>query len=83
MSNGYEIRHGLLSEARDTLMQSWHQKWEVEVRTAEMENRPPNPIPLPATGEILKLATEWYDFVQTKDVRHSYTSTTLPKPTHD
>ena len=77
-TNGYEIRHGLLSEARDTLMQEWHQKWDVELRTAEREDRAPTTIDLPSTGEILKLATEWYDFVQTKEPKSpvSYTSTT-------
>jgi hypothetical protein len=69
MSNGYEIRHGLLSEAKDVLMQEWHIKWDAELRTAEREDRSPTCIPLPTSAEIIKLANEWYDFVQTKDAR--------------
>jgi|GEM_PF-1921897 len=66
-ANGYEIRHGLMSEAKDMLMQGWHQQWEVEIRTSELQQRAPVAIPLPTVKEITDLANEMYVFVQKKD----------------
>lgn len=66
-ANGYEIRHGLMSEAKDMLMQGWHQRWEVEVQTAKLAKRAPKVVPLPTVKEITSLAGEMYAFVQKKD----------------
>ena len=66
-ANGYEIRHALMNEARDLLMAAWHQKVDVEGRTAQFENRAPREIPIPTVEDISKVAAEMYQFVQRKD----------------
>lgn len=66
-ANGYEIRHALMNEARDLLMQGWHQKVDVESRAAQYENRVPREIPIPSVEDISKVASEMYQFVQRKD----------------
>lgn len=66
-SNGYEIRHAVLNEARDLLMQEWHQKIDIERRAAELDNRAPKEVPVPTVAEITRVASEMYVFVQKKD----------------
>jgi hypothetical protein len=56
-----------MHEARDHLMQDWHQKVEIERRAAELDNRPPKEVPVPTVSEITKVASEMYTFVQKKD----------------
>ena len=67
MSNGYEIRQQLFSEARDTLLQEWHFKRELEMENSRREDRPASFIPAPTVAEITRVASEMYDFVKRKD----------------
>lgn len=65
--NGYEIRLQLMHEAKDTLMQEWHHRCEVEQASAKHEQRPPVVIPAPDVSEIVKLAEALYVFIQKRD----------------
>ena len=38
-ASGYEIRHALLSQAKDMLYEQWHMAMDVERKKAEIENR--------------------------------------------
>lgn len=66
MSNGYEIRHSLLSEAKDMLLERWHAAMDVERISAERENRNPTLIEPPSVEQIKATAESLYDFVQKK-----------------
>ena len=66
MSSGYEIRHSLLSEAKDMLIERWHAAMDVERISAERENRNPVLIPAPTVDEIKATAESLYEFVQKK-----------------
>lgn len=66
-ANAYEIRHGLMSEAKDYLMQQWHHRCEIEGRNAEFDKRKVSEVPLPTVEEIVKVAESFYGFVQRKD----------------
>jgi hypothetical protein len=65
-TSGYEIRHALLSEAKDMLYEEWHAARDVEQQRAERENRAPNPIPAPSVQDIKATAESLYEFVQNK-----------------
>ncbi len=66
MSNGYEIRHSLLSEAKDMLLERWHAAMDVERISAERENRNPALIEPPSVEQIKATAESLYEFVQKK-----------------
>ncbi len=66
-ANGYEIRHGLMSEAKDLLLQQWHHRCQVEQVAAEDEKRKPVVVPLPTLKEMLDVAETFYAFVQKRD----------------
>jgi hypothetical protein len=66
-ANGYEIRHGLMSEAKDLLLQQWHHRCQIEQAAAEYEKRRPVEVPLPSLKEMLEVAETFYAFVQRKD----------------
>lgn len=66
MSNGYEIRHALLTQASELLTERWHAAMEVERTSAERENRNPILIPAPTVDEIKATAESLYEFVQKK-----------------
>jgi hypothetical protein len=66
MSNGYEIRHALLTQASELLTERWHAAMEVERLSAERENRNPALIPAPTVDEIKATAESLYEFVQKK-----------------
>ena len=66
MSNGYETRHALLTQAREMLSEQWHAAMEVERASAERENRNPVLIPAPTVDEIKATAESLYEFVQKK-----------------
>lgn len=66
-ANGYEIRHGLMSEAKDLLLQQWHHRCEIERAAAEYEKRKPKEVPLPTLKEMLEVAETLYTFVQKRD----------------
>ena len=66
-ANGYEIRHGLMSEAKDLLLQQWHHRCQIEHAAAEYEKRRPVEVPLPSLKEMLEVAETFYAFVQRKD----------------
>lgn len=66
MSNGYELRAQLLSEARDFLLHGYFHAVEAERHRAELMKTAMQTIALPNQDEILALATKWYSFVQTK-----------------
>jgi hypothetical protein len=56
MSNAYEIRHSILSQAQDMLMEEWRRECDRSPREKK--------IPLPTAERIKALAEELYDFVQ-------------------
>jgi hypothetical protein len=64
--SGYEIRHSLLSQAKDMLYEQWHMAMDVERQRAERENRAPENIPAPSLKEIKATAESLYEFVQNK-----------------
>jgi hypothetical protein len=66
MSNGYEIRHSLLSEAKEILFERWHAAMNVERMSAKRESRNPVLIPAPTVDEIKATAESLYEFVQKK-----------------
>ena len=66
MSNGYEIRHALLTQASELLTERWHAAMDVERTSAERENRNPALIPAPTVDEIKATAESLYEFVQKK-----------------
>lgn len=66
MSNGYEIRHALLSEATAFLMDRWHAAMDVERTSAAREDRNPAMVPAPTVDEIKATAESLYEFVQKK-----------------
>ena len=63
---GYEIRWGILQEARNMLTEQHHLKQDNENARAAHEDRAPELIPAPTVQEIKALAEELYDFVQRK-----------------
>jgi hypothetical protein len=63
-ASGYEIRHALLSEAAQLLMERWHAAREIERKTAKRENRAPIMIEPPTVSEIKSTAESLYEFVQ-------------------
>lgn len=65
-ASGYEIRHALLSEAKEMLHEQWHAAREIELATATFENRPPKTIPAPTIADIKSAAESLYEFVQKK-----------------
>lgn len=67
MATGYEIRHSLLNEARETLYENWRSACEVIRRNADLANQPLSGFPPPPTAaEIKALAEDLYEFVQRK-----------------
>ena len=64
--SGYEIRWGILQEARNMLTEQYHAKQDNENARAAHEDRAPELIPSPTVQEIKALAEELYDFVQRK-----------------
>ena len=64
--SGYEIRWGILQEARGMLTEQYHLKQENENTRAAHEDRAPELVPAPTVQEIKALAEELYDFVQRK-----------------
>jgi hypothetical protein len=65
-TSGYEIRHALLSEAKDMLYEQWHAARDSEMQTASLENRPPKHLPAPSIDDIKAAAESLYEFVQKK-----------------
>ena len=65
-ASGYEIRHALLSQAKDMLYEQWHAEMDVERARATMENRAPKPIAAPSLFDIKNAAESLYEFVQKK-----------------
>ena len=65
-TSGYEIRHALLTQAREMLSERWHAAMDVERTSAERENRNPALIPAPTVDEIKATAESLYEFVQKK-----------------
>ena len=65
-ASGYEIRHALLSQAKDMLYEQWHMAMDVERKKAEIENRAPVLIQAPGLYEIKNAAESLYEFVQKK-----------------
>jgi hypothetical protein len=65
-ASGYEIRHALLSQAKDMAYEAWHAAMNVEGNRAEFENRAPNLIAAPTVDEVKALAESLYEFVQKK-----------------
>jgi hypothetical protein len=63
-SNAYEIRHALLSQAKDMLFEEWHGVVNVEAMAANFENRAPKPVPAPTVAEVKSVAESLYEFVQ-------------------
>lgn len=67
MSSGYEIRHSLLNEARETLYENWRSACEVIRHNADLVHQPIDEFPPPPTAaEIKALAEDLYEFVQRK-----------------
>ncbi len=64
--SGYEIRHSLLSQAKEMLYEQWHMAMEVERLRAERENRAPDNIAAPSLKDIKMTAESLYEFVQNK-----------------
>jgi len=64
--SGYEIRWGILQEARNMLVEQYHAAQENENSRAQYENRPPLAVPFPTFTQVRLLAEEMYDFVQRK-----------------
>jgi hypothetical protein len=65
-TSGYEIRHALLTQAREMLSEQWHAAMEVERTSAERENRNPALIEPPSVEQIKATAESLYEFVQKK-----------------
>jgi len=65
-ASGYEIRHALLSQAKDMLYEQWHAEMDVERARAAMENRAPKSIAAPSLFDIKNAAESLYEFVQKK-----------------
>ena len=65
-ASGYEIRHALLSQAKEMLYEQWHAEMDVERARAAMENRAPKSIAAPALCDIKNAAESLYEFVQKK-----------------
>jgi len=65
-TSGYEIRHALLTQAREMLSEQWHAAMDVERTSAERENRNPVLIPAPTVDSIKATAESLYEFVQKK-----------------
>lgn len=65
-ASGYEIRHALLSQAKEMLYEQWHAEMDVERARAAMENRAPKSITPPSLFDIKNAAESLYEFVQKK-----------------
>lgn len=65
MASAFEIRQNMIVQAKDILLEDYHQRRENEIRKSELESRAPNYVHPPSSAEILKLATELYSFVST------------------
>ena len=65
-ASGYEIRHALLTQAKDMLFVEWHAKRETEAAAANFKNREQVYAPAPTVEEVKKLAESLYEFVQKK-----------------
>ena len=60
---GYEIRCGILQEARNMLTEQYHAKQDNENTRAAHEDRAPELIPSPTVQEIKALAEELWDWL--------------------
>ena len=82
--SGYEIRHTLLMEALNMMMQEWHHHVEtakVNFEYDKSEKRKPlSPIPLPSIGSIIALAEQLNAFVSKKEGGQQMPDPSAPTP---
>ena len=67
MTSGYDIRYGVLKDAKDMLYEQWRMNCEMEFRRSDIESRAPMPVTAPNSDDIVKLADSLYAFVKKKD----------------
>lgn len=72
--NAYEIRYAVLTDARRMLMDQWMRACDQAQQNADRFSSggievttPLTPPPAPTMTDIMKLASEMYEFVKTKD----------------
>jgi hypothetical protein len=65
MANAFELRTRMIEQAKDLLLNDYHQKMEISREKARLTSTAPDYVEPPTSAEILKLAQELYSFVST------------------
>ena len=67
MSTGYDIRYNLLNDAKNMLLEQWHEECSTLRHNANLAQVPlGSSPPVPTAAQIKALAEELYEFVQSK-----------------
>lgn len=65
MANAFELRTRMIEQAKDLLLNDYHQKLDLAREKGRLSSSTPEYVNPPTSAEILKLAQELYSFVST------------------